>query len=120
MNSKHTLSISEARKKFFDIAEEVQQPDTYYILTEKGKPKVVIMSVEEFELWQETLEVYKQFPDLASDIKQLDKELKSGAWKTYPTLEQVMAKQGFMVADKARNNYEVSNKNKTKSKKTTR
>ena len=48
MDAKTTLSISEARKKIFKIAEQVQKPATHYTLTEKGKPKAVMMSAEEF------------------------------------------------------------------------
>lgn len=46
---KTTLSISEARKKFFTIADDVQSPDTYYTLTERGRPKAVIVSADRFE-----------------------------------------------------------------------
>lgn len=49
MKTKTTLSISEARKRFFAIAEEVQQPNNYYTLTERGKPKAVIVSADYFE-----------------------------------------------------------------------
>lgn len=35
MRIKTTIPISEARKKIFKIAEEVQKPDNYYTLTEK-------------------------------------------------------------------------------------
>jgi prevent-host-death family protein len=49
MNTKTTLSISDARKSFFAIADEVQSPNVYYTLTERGRPKVVILSAERFE-----------------------------------------------------------------------
>lgn len=49
MNTKTTLSISEARKKFFSIADEVQSPEVYYTLTERGRPKAVIVSADRFE-----------------------------------------------------------------------
>lgn len=49
MRTKTTLSISEARKKFFSIADDVQAPDTYYTLTERGRPKAVIVSADRFE-----------------------------------------------------------------------
>ena len=49
MRTKTTLSISEARKNFFSIADEVQSPDTYYTLTERGRPKAVIVSADRFE-----------------------------------------------------------------------
>jgi len=99
MNTKTTLPISEARKKIFKIAEKVQKPSTYYILTEKGRPKVAFMSAEEFESWQETLEAIRDFPNLEKDIKKAENEYKRG---DYSTLESVLFKEGFVLADKAK------------------
>lgn len=50
MKIKNVLPITEARKKIFSIAEEVQKSNIYYTLTERGKPTVVILSAEEFEI----------------------------------------------------------------------
>ena len=99
MNTKTTLPISEARKKIFEIAEKVQKPSTHYILTEKGRPKVAFMSAEEFESWQETLEVLRDFPGLEKDIKKAEREYKRG---NYSTFENVLSKEGFVLADKAK------------------
>ena len=99
MNTKTTLSISEARKKIFQIAKKVQKPSTHYILTEKGRPKVVFMSAEEFESWQETLEVVRDFPNLEKDIKKAEREYKEGRCST---LEDILFKQGFVLADKSK------------------
>ena len=49
MDPKRTLSITEARKRIFEIIDEVQKPDTHYTLTEKGRPKAEILSVEKFD-----------------------------------------------------------------------
>jgi prevent-host-death family protein len=49
MKIQTTLSISEARKKFFSIANEVQSPEVYYTLTQRGRPKAVIVSADRFE-----------------------------------------------------------------------
>ena len=46
--NKKIISITEGRKKLFKIAEEVQKPDTYYTFTVDGKPRVVLMSQDEF------------------------------------------------------------------------
>ncbi|HEX9503135.1 MAG TPA: type II toxin-antitoxin system Phd/YefM family antitoxin [Patescibacteria group bacterium] len=101
MNSK-TLSISEARKKIFEIAEDVQKPNIYYTLTDKGRPKAVVLSADEFESWVETLEVMYDFPDLAKDIQQAEKEYKRG---DYITLDELLAKQGFIkAAEKVKRN----------------
>ena len=118
MNSKTTLSISEARKKIFEIANEVQKPGVRYTLTEKGRPKMVLMSAEDFESLQETLEVLSVFPDLDKDLEELHQDMKSGAYKNYATLEEILAKDGYVLAEKAKNNYDVSGKAAAKSPKT--
>jgi len=91
------LPISEARRKIFKIAERVQKPSTYYTLTEKGVPKAVILSAEEFESWQETLEVSRIFPNLEKDVKVAERDFKK---KKYATLEEVLSKEGFVLAGK--------------------
>jgi prevent-host-death family protein len=48
MDIKTTLSITEARKKLFLIANEVTQKNIYYTLTEYGRPKIVILSATKF------------------------------------------------------------------------
>jgi len=116
MNTK-TLPISEARKKIFDIAEDVQKPNIYYTLTDKGRPKAVILSADEFESWVETLEVMYDFPDLEKDIKQAEKEYKRG---DYITLDDLLAKQGFIKAAKKVKSNGVSSRHPQKSSKRNR
>lgn len=94
MNSKTTLSISEARKKIFEIGDEVQKPNVHFTLTEKGKPKMVIMGVEEFESWQETLEVIKDFPNLKEEIEEAHKDFERG---DYLTLDELLAQEGYGI-----------------------
>jgi antitoxin YefM len=108
MNIKTTLPISEARKKIFEIANKVQKPGNYYTVTEKGRPKAIIMSAEEFESWQETIEVAQKFPDLKKDIATAEAEIKRG---DYITMEEMMVKDGYILADKPKQKYGVSNNN---------
>ena len=97
MDTRTTLPISEARKKIFKIAKNVQKPSRYYTLTEKGKPKAVILSAEEFESWQETMEVNRLFPNLEKDVKAAERDFKK---KKSVTLEEVLSKEGFVLANK--------------------
>jgi prevent-host-death family protein len=119
MRTKTTISITEARKNIFDIAEEVQKPGVYYTFTEKGKPKAVMMSHEEFESWVETLEVMQDFPDLKKDIEETDRAVKSGEYKNWISLDQMLMKEGFVLADKSNKKYGVPTKSKTKRSKKT-
>ena len=114
MDYKNTLSISEARKKFFEMAEAVQKPGVYYSLTDKGRPKAVMLSYEEYESIIETLEVMAEMPELEKDIKESREAYKSGKYKTWTTLEGLLAKQGFVLAEKAKKQYGVYSKAKNK------
>ena len=108
MNTKTTISISEARRRIFDIAKEVQKPGLYYTLTEKGEPRVVLMSAEDFESWQETLDILQIFPNLPKEIAKVDEDVRTGKYKSYVTLEELLAKEGFVLNDKAKKKYEIS------------
>ena len=119
MDTKTTISITEARKQIYKIVDEVATANTYYTITEKGKPKAVIISSEEFESWMETLEVMRAWPDYKKDIKKINKDIQTGKYKSYPTLEEVMLGQGYVFSDK-KAKYEISNKIRTKRNKTTK
>ena len=92
MTIKTTISISEARKRLFEVAEEVQSPQTIYTFSEKGKPKVVMMSAENFESWAETLEVMADFPNLRKDIKETRKAIEDESYKKWKTFDDVFGK----------------------------
>jgi len=112
MDIKTTLPISEARKKIFDIAKEVQKPNKYYTLTERGRPKAVIMSALEFESWAETLDVMKDFPNLDKDIKEARREFKKG---DYIILEDLLKKEGFILNNESKKVSAVSGRHSKKS-----
>ncbi|HLD26657.1 MAG TPA: type II toxin-antitoxin system Phd/YefM family antitoxin [Patescibacteria group bacterium] len=114
MNTKNTLSITEARKRIFEIADAVQKPDCFYVLTEKGKPKAVIISAEEFESWKETLEVIEQFPDLDKDIAQAHNDYTEGNCIVF---DEYLRGEGYMISDKGKKKYEISHSSIKKSKK---
>ncbi len=119
MNIKTTIPISEARKNIFKISEKIQKPGVYFTFTEKGKPKGVIMSAEEFESWTETMEVMQQFPNLDKDIAEADRAIRTGQYKRYPTLDDLKKDWGFKVAEKVNKKDAISIVSKTKSKKKT-
>lgn len=120
MDQTTTISITEARKRLFQIAKDVQTPGRSYTLTENGKPKAIIISFEEFDSLKETIEVLTEFPDLKKDMEEAEKAVKTGEYKNWTTLEDLLGKEGFVFHDKSSNKYEVSGNAKTKSRKTAR
>ena len=71
------MTATEARKKFYEVIETAKHPGFPVIITHNGLPKVVVLSFEEFEGWQETMEIMSD-PSLDKDIRAGIKELKSG------------------------------------------
>lgn len=72
------MSITEARKNIFDLAEKTQTPGVYFTLTEKGKPSVVMMSSEEFESWMETLDIVTEFPNIKKELDRAEAQVRRG------------------------------------------
>lgn len=114
MNTKTTLPISDARKKIFKIAEEVQKPSTFYTLTEKGRPKVVLMSAEEFDSLMENLEILSD-PKIMANIKKAEEEFEKGEYQSW---EEVKKELGLgrketkimLVREKPKKKYRTSRK----------
>jgi prevent-host-death family protein len=119
-NIKTTISISEARKRIFDIADEVQAPNKVYTLTADGKPKAVIMSAEEYDSWTETMEVLRDCPDIFDRIAESDHAVKTGDWSNFVSWEDVKKDWDLAVAEKPKKIYGVSNTSTKKRKKATR
>jgi len=117
IDSKTTISISEARKRIFEIADNVQSPNKVYTLTSDGKPKAVLMSAEEYESWLETMEVLSEFPDIKKDIAETEKAFSTGEYKNWPTLDDLKRGSNKLKSDavKSKRKYGVHSSLKTKS-----
>jgi PHD/YefM family antitoxin component YafN of YafNO toxin-antitoxin module len=86
-----TLSITEARKRIFEIASEVR-PGVHFTLTEKGHSRIVVMSSEEHEGWMETLDIMAEDPDALKAIRRARANFEKG---NYSTLEELKKKYGI-------------------------
>jgi prevent-host-death family protein len=79
--SSDTIPASEARSNFYYLLDEVNKKLRQFIITLRGKQQAVLLSVEEWQSWQETLEIMSD-KKLVQSIK---KGLKSK--KTYSQKE---------------------------------
>ena len=78
-----TLTATKARQNFFKLIELVQQPGREITITIEGEPKIIMMSVEDFEGWKETLEIMSD-PEMVKGIKEGLDDVKHGrmhAWE---------------------------------------
>lgn len=88
------VSLTEARKKIFELAQQVQNPGQYIILTEKGEPKAVMFSFSEMESVFETLEIAK-----TAKLKDFQQ-----AGQLY-TAASLLEAEGYVLAEKPKKKY---------------
>ena len=62
------LGVTEARKKFSNIIEQVQYQRDAYLISRYGKPAVAVVPVEVYENWQ------RQREELFDLVRKLQKE----------------------------------------------
>lgn len=60
------LPANEARANFYQILEEAGENMRQFVITHRAGKPVIVMSQEEFEGWQETLEIMSDKKLLAS------------------------------------------------------
>jgi antitoxin YefM len=85
-----TLPLTEARKDLSKIVDEVSTVHEHITITRQGKPAAVVMSADEFESWQETIEILDD-PDAMAAIRRGLKDIKAGRVRP---LEDVLKRLG--------------------------
>lgn len=102
MNTKTTLPATTIRQKFFEVLDKIERTGTTYTITRDGLPKAVIMNIEEFDSWQETLDIMSN-PELVKGIEESKKELKEGKYSTFEEVFGMTPEEA--LADKSRAKY---------------
>ena len=105
--AKKTIPITEGRKELFKIAEEVQKPDTQYVITREGKPGVVLMSAEEYDSLIETMEILSD-PKIMEDIKKAEEDYREGRYSSWEEVKKELAamkEPALVLKDKSRKKY---------------
>ncbi len=80
-----TLTVTEAKAHLLEIIRQADTTMESFVISKNGKPKAVIMSIDEYEGWLETLEIMSDKKAL-KEIQEARKELAGG--KSY-TFEEV-------------------------------
>lgn len=73
----NTISVRELRPKLSDVMNRIHQKFDRYIITRRGKPEVVMMSIEDYEGLLETLEIESD-PELMKRLKEAEADYKAG------------------------------------------
>jgi prevent-host-death family protein len=82
-----TLPLTQVRNELPTIVKNVKKKMDEYIITVKGIPTAIIMSIDEYESWKETQEIKKD-RGLMRVIRQGEKEIEEGKFVTLEELEK--------------------------------
>lgn len=82
-----TISATTARANLYDLIDEVAKTGKRVGITKKGETKVVLMSVEELESWEETNEILSD-KRLMRNLKKAEKDIEKGRFITFEQLKK--------------------------------
>ncbi|MBU1147816.1 MAG: type II toxin-antitoxin system Phd/YefM family antitoxin [Candidatus Omnitrophica bacterium] len=71
------ISVRELRKNLASVVKDVKAHYERYVVSKRGKPEAVLMSMDDYEGWLETLEIMSD-PEVMKDIKEAEKEFEEG------------------------------------------
>lgn len=77
-----TLGLTEARKDLSKLVDEVTSAHEHITITRQGRPAAVVMSADEFESWQETLEILAD-PGTMASLRRAERDVKAGRVTPY-------------------------------------
>jgi len=88
----NTISIRELRPKLSKVIDNIHKKFDRYVITRRGKPEVVMMSIDDYEGLLETLEIESD-PELMKRLKKAEEDMKKGKGKS---LEQIHKELGIV------------------------
>jgi prevent-host-death family protein len=77
-----TLPLSEVKAKLSQLVDEVESRDERIVITRKGRPAAVLVSQDDLDSWQETLEITSNRA-LMTEIRRGIRQIARGQTVTY-------------------------------------
>lgn len=87
------LSIRELRPKLPSVVRDASATYARYIVTRRGKPEAVILSMDDYESLMETLEIERD-PSLVRRLRKAQEEIKKG--KKGKSLQEIDRELGLV------------------------
>lgn len=107
---KSIVPASEMRRDFFRILDKLKKPDVRFVVTVDGKPRAVMLSVDEWESILATLDIATDFK-MVKAIKRGKRDIKEGR---YYSLDEVLSDEGLEVVRDKSAKYRVRKLKKNK------
>ena len=72
-----SITASDAKKRLLELIRDADESFERYCITRNGEPRAVLMSVDDYEGWLETLEILSS-KEAVAEIRKARKELDAG------------------------------------------
>jgi len=96
-----TLPLSEVKAKLSHLVDEVESRDERVVITRRGRPAAVLISPDDLESWQETLEITSDRA-LMSEIRRGIRQVERGQTVGYDEVFGQKARGTKRLARRAR------------------
>src|SRR5438105_4850127 len=87
-----TTSLADAKNRLSEIITSAQETHERFVITKNGKPAVAIVSVDDLESLEETVEILSD-PKLLAAIRKAEAEASRGAFATQQELRSDLSKR---------------------------
>lgn len=77
MKLSEQLALGEVKNRLSELVDRVERVHGRIVITKHGHPSAVIMSVEDLESLEETLDILSN-PDAVDDVRRARKEISAG------------------------------------------
>ena len=85
------LPLADVKNRLSEVIERLEREHGRVIVTKHGKPAAVMLSIEDLESLEETLEILSD-PQLLKDIRSGDRDVKAGSTERL-SKEQLLARR---------------------------
>jgi len=83
--------MKELRPKLPEVMKRIDGKLDRYIVTKRGKPVVVMLSIDDYESLMETLDILAD-PEAMAGIRQGEKEIRKGKTRSWKEIKTNLAK----------------------------
>ena len=71
------VPFTDARATLSDLLDLVEREQEHVVITRNGKPVAIVMSVDEWESWEETIEILSD-PEAMDALRASEEDVKAG------------------------------------------
>jgi len=71
------VPFTDARARLSDLLDLVESEQEHVVITRQGKPVAIVMSVDEWESWEETVDILSD-PEAMDALRESEEDVKAG------------------------------------------